>query len=127
MNLVPEFERWPIDRSPPRQEHAFPPEVTILRLPRAKGCDESDDFDLPSNDEAFQLIYDHYSSYLPNPEKYNNFCGDNIAVRRHEVLSCDPYFGGFVVSGNIAHLVVYDKRFKKAWCLECRDNFNHHG
>ena len=117
IKLAGENHRWSIDRCP-GTKHNLPSKVTILRLPRAVRCKEYDDICLQAGDEAFDVIYKHYSSYLPDPEKYNNFCGDRIAVRRHEALWCDPYSGGFVFRGNVAHLVVYDNHFKTTWCLE---------
>lgn len=117
IELADENQRWPIDRRPGTKRF-LPSKVTILRLPRAVRCKEYDDICIRAGDEVFDVIYKCYSSYVPDPEKYDNFCGDNIAARRHEALWCDPYFGGFVFCGNVAHLVVYDNHLKATWCLE---------
>jgi len=117
VELADENQRWSIDRRP-AMRRVLPSKVTILRLPRAIRRKEYDDICLQDGDEVFDVIYKHYSLYLPDPKLYDNFCGDSIAVRRHEVLWCDPYFGGFVFCQNVAHLVVYDNRFKTTWCLE---------
>jgi hypothetical protein len=117
IELADENQRWSIDRRP-GTNRILRSKVTVLRLPRVVRCKEYDDIRLQPGDEVFDVIYKYYSSYLPDPEKYNNFTGDNIAVRRHEALWCDPYFGGFVVCGNVAHLVVYDNHLKATWCLE---------
>ena len=117
VELADEKQRWPIDRRP-GAKRILPSKVTILRLPRAIRSKEYDDICLQASDDVFDVIYKHYSSYLPDPVKYENFCGDSVAVRRHEVLWCAPYFGGFLFRQDVAHLVVYDNRFKTVWCLE---------
>ena len=110
-------DRWPIYRYP-QKKYPLPPGITKLRLPRARRSKFYDDVDVREERDAFPIIYKHYSSYLPNPNEHANFCGTDIAVRRHEVLCCDPYFGGFVFRQDVAHLVVYDDHFHTSWCLE---------
>ena len=109
--------RWSIYHSP-QQKYFLPPGITKLCLPRARRSKFHDDIEVQNEQDAFAIIYSHYSSYLPDPNEYANYCGVGIAVRRHEVLSSDPYFGGFVFRQDVAHLVVYDDHFHNSWCLE---------
>lgn len=112
-----EDERWPIYRRPQRT-YFLPPGITTLRLPSARRLNIHYDIEVQNKQDAFSIIYNHYDAYLPDPHRYSNYCGVPIAVRRHEVMSCDPYFGGFVFRQNMAHLVVYDDHFHNSWCLE---------
>lgn len=110
-------ERWPIYRYPQRK-YFLHPEITTLRLPRTRRYQTYDDIEVGKEQDLFGLIYNHYNSYLPDPNQYDNYCGIAVAVRRHEVLSCDPYFGGLVFRQNVAHLVIYDDHLHDSWCLE---------
>jgi hypothetical protein len=112
-----EDERWPIYRRPQRTYY-LPAGITTLRLPSARRLNIHHDIEVQNKKDAFDIIYNHYNSCLPNPHEYSNYCGASIAVRRHEVLSCDPYFAGFVFRQNVAHIVVYDDHFHNSWCLE---------
>jgi hypothetical protein len=67
--------------------------------------------------ELNDIIFGHYNSYLAERENYGNFVGEHIATRRHEVLDCDPYFGGLTFVGDTAYMIVHDERFQRAWCL----------
>jgi hypothetical protein len=110
-------ERWSIYRHPQRK-YLLPPGVKTLRLPRARRSKLYDDIQVKKGQDLFGVIYNHYNSYLPDPQNYDNYCGVGVAVRRHEALSCDPCFGGFVFRQNVAHIVVYDDHLHDSWCLE---------
>jgi len=116
MSHPPADTRWPIYRFP-HSKLSFPDPVKLI-LPRARRSEEYDEINVKPEDDAYMIIYKHYSEYLPDPHKYPNYCGNTIAVRRHEALSCDPYFGGFVVThDSIVHIVIYDDYLHDEWSL----------
>lgn len=116
---VSKEDRWPLYRRP--RKHFFLPtessKITHLSLPTAKRSFDSTLIAINKKDELFEVIFNHYHSYLPNPTNFGNFCGEHIGTRRHEVLDCDPHFGGFKVVGTQAYLIVHDERFQTSWCL----------
>jgi hypothetical protein len=119
LSEVSKEDRWPIYRRP--RKHFFLPadtrKITHISLPTAKHSSQSELIPIDRKDELFEVIFKHYDSLLPESEKFGNFCGEHIGTRRHEVLDCDPFFGGFKVVGTTAYLIVHDARFQSSWSL----------
>ena len=121
MTSLPAFtkeDQWPLYRRP-RKQLFLPPisKITHLSLPTTKRSDEAAILKIDKKKDLFEQIFEHYDGPLPECERYGNYCGEHIATRRHEVLDCDPYFGGLKEVGKTAYLIVFDERFKSSWCL----------
>jgi hypothetical protein len=109
-------DRWPLYRFP-SSKHAFKSRTRLI-LPRSRRSKDFDEIAVKAGDDVFVAIYTHYMAYLPEGQTYPNYCGNSIAVRKNEVLSCDPYFGGFVMERGKAFLIVYDDYLHESWCLK---------